>query len=162
MAGIEMIGSAMLTARLLAIPSKLRQSIEKKALTEGNKLVLGTLRQHVPIATGALKQSLTQDIRTYKGGNTLIGRVGAGKDYVKMHKGKRRRPSKYLHIVDRGFDIKGDYGKIIGSSLKFKVTGEPKSGYDEVGKVAMSLYTGGGGTQTASADVFKGLLDNIA
>jgi len=114
MAGIEMIGSAMLTARLLAIPSKLRQSIEKKALTEGNKLVLGTLRQHVPIATGALKQSLTQDIRTYKGGNTLIGRVGAGKDYVKMHKGKRRRPSKYLHIVDRGFEKKENKGKFEG------------------------------------------------
>jgi hypothetical protein len=48
-----------------------------------------------------------------------------------------------------GNDIKGDYGKVIGSSLKFKISGEPLVGYAKVGPIAMSLYTAG--VQTASA-----------
>jgi len=39
-----------------------------------------------------------------------------------------------------GNDIKGDYGKVIGSSLKFKITGEPKVGYEEVGDFPLSVY----------------------
>ena len=51
-----------------------------------------------------------------------------------------------------GNDIKGDYGKIIGSSLKFAISGEPKFGYEEVGEIPMVLYTAGSdGTQIASA-----------
>ena len=43
-----------------------------------------------------------------------------------------------------GNDLKGDYGKTIGSSLKFKITGEVKSGYAAVGPVSMELYRGTG------------------
>jgi hypothetical protein len=39
-----------------------------------------------------------------------------------------------------GREIKGDIGKIIGSSLKFKASGEPKVGFDEVGSIPKSLY----------------------
>ena len=42
-----------------------------------------------------------------------------------------------------GFDIKGDLGKTIGSSLKFAITGEPQFGYDFVGEMPMSMYTAG-------------------
>jgi hypothetical protein len=39
-----------------------------------------------------------------------------------------------------GNEIKGDYGKIIGSSLKFKASGEVKVGFTEVGLIPMALY----------------------
>ncbi|MDR1959385.1 MAG: hypothetical protein LBQ54_10165 [Planctomycetaceae bacterium] len=39
-----------------------------------------------------------------------------------------------------GGEIKGDNGKIIGSSLKFKVTGMVKAGSEEVGLIDKSLY----------------------
>jgi hypothetical protein len=42
-----------------------------------------------------------------------------------------------------GNDIQGDYGKIIGSSLKFAITGEPQYGYDDVGDIPMSMYVAG-------------------
>lgn len=44
-----------------------------------------------------------------------------------------------------GNDIKGDYGKVIGSSLKFKITGKPYYG-PEVGTIPMSEYTAGSTT----------------
>ncbi|GHT28041.1 hypothetical protein FACS18942_08080 [Planctomycetales bacterium] len=40
-----------------------------------------------------------------------------------------------------GGDIKGDYGKVIGSSLKFKLTGQVKIGTAEVGSIDYQLYT---------------------
>ena len=39
-----------------------------------------------------------------------------------------------------GRDIKGDYGKVIGTSFKFKITGKPKVGTKECGRIAISLY----------------------
>jgi hypothetical protein len=39
-----------------------------------------------------------------------------------------------------GNDIKGDYGKIIGSSLKFKITGSVKVGATAVGLIDKALY----------------------
>lgn len=42
-----------------------------------------------------------------------------------------------------GMDITGDYGKVVKSSLKFSITGEPLYGYDDVGDIAMSLYEAG-------------------
>ena len=59
-----------------------------------------------------------------------------------------------------GNDIKGDYGKIIGSSLKFKASGKPSFGYEEVGTLPMSLYNAGGGTPIANVDPVKLILDS--
>jgi hypothetical protein len=39
-----------------------------------------------------------------------------------------------------GNDLKGEYGKVIGSSLKFKITGSVKVGADAVGMIDKSLY----------------------
>ena len=41
-----------------------------------------------------------------------------------------------------GNDIKGDYGKVIATSLKFKISGKPTYG-KKVGEIAMSLYRAG-------------------
>jgi hypothetical protein len=43
-----------------------------------------------------------------------------------------------------GNDIKGDYGKTMGSSMKFKITGTSKWGFTEVGTFPKTLYTGSG------------------
>ena len=56
--------------------------------------------------------------------NTLEGFFSAGVNYA------------------GGNDINGDYGKVLKTSLKFKITGEPLVGYENVGDIAMSLYTG--------------------
>lgn len=39
-----------------------------------------------------------------------------------------------------GREIKGDFGKVIGSSIKFKMTGKPKIGTTECGQIAIDLY----------------------
>ena len=62
-----------------------------------------------------------------------------------------------------GNDIKGDYGKAIGSSLKFKISGEPKVGYDQVGNIPMSLYIAGADSniEITSADPVESFLNSV-
>lgn len=47
-----------------------------------------------------------------------------------------------------GNEIKGDYGKTMGSSMKFKITGNTKWGFTEVGTFNKSLYNGTGSGET--------------
>ena len=61
-----------------------------------------------------------------------------------------------------GCEIKGDYGKAIGSSIKFKITGSLTVGYNSVGPIPMALYTAGAsGIQTASADPVETFLNSV-
>ncbi|MDR2644044.1 MAG: hypothetical protein LBC74_14785 [Planctomycetaceae bacterium] len=49
-----------------------------------------------------------------------------------------------------GLELKGEYGKIIGSSIKFKASGKPKVGFAEngsnveAGMLALSVYQANG------------------
>ncbi|MDR0328195.1 MAG: hypothetical protein LBI05_07875 [Planctomycetaceae bacterium] len=124
---VELINADLVTARLLAIPQKIREAVERTALSEANKLAVGRLRANAPSESGALKKSFVYDIRKYKGGNVLAGIVGADYDFVGAvirepskngsklkftHKkkwtmrheffGRMRRPAKYLHLVELG------------------------------------------------------------
>ena len=101
---VELINADIVMARLLGMPSKIRETVERKALVEANKLAIGRLRENTPTETGALKKSFKYDIRKWKGGNVLAGIVGADNDYVSTdgRNKKRRRPAKYLHLVDLG------------------------------------------------------------
>ena len=115
---IDLVNSEILAAQLLAIPQKMRIAIEKKAVYEANKLIVGTLRQNAPAETGALAKSFRSEIRPYQNGRVIVGLSGADYDYVgsvvRNKKGKKvfkrnkdavnnvRRPAKYLHLVTLG------------------------------------------------------------
>jgi len=143
MAGIELINSNRVIAELLAIPKQARRVIEQTAMKEANKLVAGTLKENVPVETGALKKAITHDIRKYRGGNVLVGLVGADYDYVgsvvRNKKGKKtfkknknatgnvRRPAKYLHLVNLGTQQRQtqagqNRGSVTGTHFREKTT----------------------------------------
>jgi len=140
---IELIGSHNVIAGLLAIPKQARRVIEQTALQEANKLVAGTLKENVPVETGALQKAITHDIRKYRGGNVLVGLVGvdykyvgtvqrnkSGKKTFKKNKnaaGNIRRPAKYLHLVNLGTQKRQtqdgqNRGSVTGTHFREKVT----------------------------------------
>jgi hypothetical protein len=57
-------------------------------------------------------------------------------------------------------ELKGDYGKIIGSSLKFELTGEPKYGYAAVGDFEIGIY-GEIPYETAVNDILRQIQNNV-
>ena len=123
MGRIELIGSDTVIANLLSIPQKARRVLERTILKDANDLVVDALRARIgdeATDTGGLKKSITSDIRKYKGGDVLVGRVGSNYDYVgtvhqyksgkkafkyKKNKdaaGNIRRPAKYFHLINLG------------------------------------------------------------
>ena len=124
---IELINANIVAAHLLVIPQKLRTAVETKAVREASKLIVGKFRENAPKESGALRKSLKFDVRKYRGGNVVVGLIGADFDFVgsvfrenKKNKrlsgkgsklvfmrgnlmgGDRRRPAKYLHLVNYG------------------------------------------------------------
>jgi len=79
---IELINTDIVTAQLLGIPAKIRETIERQAIHRANVSAVGTLRQNTPVETGALRKSFKYDIRKYKGGDVIVGLSGADYDYV--------------------------------------------------------------------------------
>jgi HK97 gp10 family phage protein len=117
---IKLEGSETLAAQLALLPDKVRKAVERKAMDEANKTVAAALRANVPKDTGALQKSISQVRRSYKGGNIVVGVVGANTAYTgyvtKNKKGKKvfkrskkvagnsgfRNPAKYSHLVEYG------------------------------------------------------------
>ncbi|MCL2710768.1 MAG: HK97 gp10 family phage protein [Planctomycetaceae bacterium] len=79
---IELINADFLRAQLLQIPQKIRVAVETKAVREASQLIVGRFRENAPSETGALRRSLKFDVRKYRGGNIVVGIVGADYDYV--------------------------------------------------------------------------------
>jgi HK97 gp10 family phage protein len=117
---IQLTGSEIVIAQLLALPEELRKKVERDVVGEANKLLAGAIAANVPQDSGALKKSIGSVIRRYKSGKIIVGVVGPKSDYAgyviqkrnskkifrKAKKGENhkglRRPSKYAHLVNAG------------------------------------------------------------
>ena len=122
MGQIKLIGVQVLTAQMLSLPRDILESVEKSAIKEANELVADQLKASIrqqASETGALEKSIRHDVRKAKGGNVLIGRIGADYNHVgtveRNKKGRKvfkknknaagnnvRRPAKYYHLMNLG------------------------------------------------------------
>jgi HK97 gp10 family phage protein len=121
MSSIELQGSEILVAQLLALPDKVRTTVEREAVFEANKLLIGTIRSEAPKDSGALQKSVSGVVRQYQNGRIVLGVVGPEYNYTgaviskgrgkkksfkKLKKGEKaenmRRPAKYAHLVEGG------------------------------------------------------------
>lgn len=96
---------------------KLAKKTMKKAITQGNKLILKDAKAFVPTQTKTLKKALGSKVKVMKGGGVVVGIVGPRKDAKgKPPKYRRkvkvttrygmkemyRNPVKYAHLVEKG------------------------------------------------------------
>ena len=122
---VSLVGSKDVAARLVSLPDKIRTTIEKEAVAEANKLLVGRIRGGIrSVDSGMLRKSVGSVVRRYQGGTIVIGIVGPRNDFVgnvvvnkktkrksfkrKKYKGESytRRPSKYAHLVEGGTAVR--------------------------------------------------------
>lgn len=76
----------------------------RKAIGEGEKLVLSAMKDTVPVETSTLKKSLGRKTKVY--GNTVVGIIGArvdkGRFVVIRGRDEYRNPVKYDHLIELG------------------------------------------------------------
>ncbi|MDR3233760.1 MAG: HK97 gp10 family phage protein [Planctomycetaceae bacterium] len=113
-------GSDILAAQLLALPDKVRKAVEKASVKASKEVIAGQMKSNAPVDSGALQQSITSVVRSYKGGRIVLGFIGPEYSYtgvvtknkqgqkvlkkVKKNKGEAgiRRPANYAHLVELG------------------------------------------------------------
>jgi hypothetical protein len=99
---IELQGSDVLAAQLLALPEKVRNAVEKKAVIQVNQAAAEILRKNVPADTGTLRQSVGSVVRSYKNGRIVVGITGPRNEYSYKSEQYRDYATKkgHLHIVE--------------------------------------------------------------
>lgn len=78
------------------------KNLNKRAMRAGTKLVLQAVRQSVPVKSGALRQSLTSKVDSFKGETTAFGIVGPKSKFVKQVGRQVKKPSRYAHFIESG------------------------------------------------------------
>ena len=86
------------------IPNMLRQikNATKRAVRAACKQIVADVKARVPIDSGALRQSISSKVDAVRGETVVYGVVGPRSKFVKVIKGKPRKPSHYAHLIEKG------------------------------------------------------------
>ena len=93
-------GIAELVAKLQAMDARLEAEVYPAMVRAGSVPVLAALRSEAPVDTGTLKAAMTTRVEGY--GRAAMSATGVRTRFGRMVNGKLRRPSKYIHLVERG------------------------------------------------------------
>jgi HK97 gp10 family phage protein len=91
----------VITPKLTKLQRELK-NLNKRAMRRGVKLVLAAVRTSAPVASGALRKSLTSKVDSIKGSTSAYGIVGPKSAFKIMFRGKPKQPSRYAHFIERG------------------------------------------------------------
>jgi hypothetical protein len=96
----EMTGFDKLIAKLRTL--KNGKAIWKKAVRAGSAKLLKIARGQTPRESKALAKSLGLRIKASRKTGVVYGLVGPRRKFFKMWRGKKRVPSNYAHLTERG------------------------------------------------------------
>jgi len=102
---LELTGDKALMRKLETLASTTQRAAVRPAANYAWTPVNKAAKRKAPVDTGALKKSIGKKAKTYGGSGVVWVGVGArvGEEYVKTDdRGYKRKPWKYLHIVEWG------------------------------------------------------------
>lgn len=100
---MDIKGDRELEKLLRALGPRVQRKVLRGAVTAASSPVLKAAKRKAAKQSGLLKKALGRKIVTNKktGGVTAV--IGARKGVEGQYKGKLRRPSRYSHLVEKGF-----------------------------------------------------------
>lgn len=96
--GIEIRGLKELEDKLRQLPDKMAKRVYRQAMSKALTPLVKLMKQYVPKRTGALRRSLTKNVKTMGSRGMIIGSAGPAR-------GKKiggAMPSRYAHLVEFG------------------------------------------------------------
>jgi HK97 gp10 family phage protein len=84
------------------LEKRLKRGAIRIALTNAATPVLRRVKALCPVDTGLLKKSLKRKVTTNKRRNSVSVIIGADKNVKGEKNGKKVRPARYIHAVERG------------------------------------------------------------
>lgn len=113
---------------LKAVPQEVKMRVAASAVGEAAKPFVRAAKAKAPVRTGALRQSITSVIRSYKKSGRVMAIIGPSLDYFQGGKrlkgtskgGKVDRPANYAHLVEFGHYSRTATGEFGGFAKGFK------------------------------------------
>ncbi len=111
---LQVTGIKEFEKSMRSLAEKYQKTVIRQSLQAATKPVVKAAKARVPNESGTLKKALGGNTKAigkrektakgfrFKGTGQFIALVGARKQVVGIHKGKKRWPVKYLHLVEQG------------------------------------------------------------
>lgn len=100
---MSVIGGKELQKKLATLGERVQRKVTRQAINAAANPVLKSARGKAKKQSGLLKKSLGKKIVTSKDKTRVTAIIGARKQVQGEYKGKLRKPSRYSHLVEKGF-----------------------------------------------------------
>ena len=103
---IQIQGIEQAVRKLQNVKNGVRRRVLRRANVAAARPIRATAKKTNEFAddSGALRASLVQRTKTYQSG-VVVSVVGADRNVTRMHRGKKKNPANYQHLVERGHRI---------------------------------------------------------
>lgn len=106
---LSITGDKALERTLKTLGDKVQKKVLRGAVTAGARPIQRAAKSKARKQSGLLKKSLGTKVRANKNG-TVTARIGPRTNIEGTYKGRKRRPARYAHLVEKGFiDAKGNF-----------------------------------------------------
>lgn len=108
--GVTLIGDKALERKLKALPERVQRRVMRGAINAAATPVVKSAKSKAKKQSGLLKRSLGKKVFTNKKRQSVTAIVGPRKQVKGEYKGQVRKPSRYAHLVEKGYiDEQGNH-----------------------------------------------------
>src|SRR4051812_47249427 len=109
-APMQLFGDKQLERVFKTLGERVQRKVLRSAVSVAATPVVKAAKQNANKESGLLKKSLGKKIVTNKQKQSVTAVIGPRRDVSGTYKGKRRKPSRYAHLVEKGhIDEAGRY-----------------------------------------------------
>lgn len=101
--GMQLEGGKALERKLAKLGDKVHRKVTRQAVNAAATPVVRAAKANVETDSGLLKKALGKKTVTAKDKKSVAALVGARKNVQGEVNGKVRKPSRYAHLVEKGF-----------------------------------------------------------
>lgn len=106
---LSITGDRDLERTLKTLGDKVQKRILRGAVTAGARPIQRAAKTKAAKESGLLKKALGTKVKANKNGTVTV-RIGPRTNIEGTYKGRKRRPVRYAHLVEKGFiDAKGNF-----------------------------------------------------
>lgn len=102
-AGITLVGGKALERKLQKLGDRIHRKVTRQAVNAAANPILKEAKADVEVDSGLLKKALGKKVITADDKQSVTALIGARKQVQGEVNGKIRKPSRYAHLVEKGF-----------------------------------------------------------
>ena len=100
---LKLIGDKALEKKLKTLGERVQRKVLRSAVSAAATPVVKSAKQRAKKQSGLLKRAMGKKIVTNKARQSVTAVIGARKEVQGEYRGKPRKPSRYSHLVEKGY-----------------------------------------------------------